>query len=78
MLVCTIGLVAMAELMAVTLRVQQPGAIRQRRAARADKIDELTTRDFVTSPAAACGGSITTLANHFDMPMEDRDARQSR
>ena len=44
MMVCTIGLVSMAELMAVTLRLQQLGrnstsAVRLAQ----DKIDELTT-----------------------------------
>ena len=52
MLVCTVGLVAMAELMAVTLRLQQLGrnstsAVRLAQ----DKVDELTTMTFdTTSP----------------------------
>jgi type II secretory pathway pseudopilin PulG len=71
--VCTIGLVAMAELLAVTLRVQQLGrnstsAIRLAQ----DKVDELTTMNFITNPSAACGGSIdANTADHFDTPMED-------
>ena len=73
MLVCTVGLVAMAELMAVTLRLQQLGRNSTSAARLAqDKVDELTTKDFATSPVAACGGSITAqVLNHWDTPMED-------
>jgi len=78
MVVCTIGLVAMAELMAVTLRLQQLGrnstsAVRLAQ----DKIDELTTMPFNPAsaqynPAVACGGSITAnVANHNDAPLKD-------
>jgi type II secretory pathway pseudopilin PulG len=73
MMVCTVGLVAMAELMAVTLRLQQLGrnstsAVRLAQ----DKIDELTTMNFITNPSAACGGSIdANEADHFDTPMQD-------
>jgi type II secretory pathway pseudopilin PulG len=73
MMVCTVGLVAMAELMAVTLRLQQLGrnstsAVRLAQ----DKIDELTTMNFITNPTAACGGSIdANEADHFDTPMQD-------
>ena len=80
MLVCTIGLVAMAELMAVTLRLQQLGrnstsAVRLAQ----DKVDELTTMTFDTTsaqynPAVGCGGSLdidAPAADHFDTPMED-------
>src|SRR6478609_4244374 len=73
MLVCTIGLVSMAQLMAVTLRLQQLGrnstsAVRLAQ----DKIDELTTRNFATHPSMACGGSLTaSVANHNDRPMRD-------
>jgi Tfp pilus assembly protein PilV len=80
MMVCTIGLVAMAELMAVTLRLQQLGrnstsAVRLAQ----DKVDELTSMPF--NPVAAnynaqvsCGGDLD--ANdpdgfHSDTPMED-------
>ena len=75
MLVCTVGLIAMAELMAVTLRLQQLGrnstsAVRLAQ----DKVDELTTMNFTTNPAAACGGSIDAdVADHNDMPMDDND-----
>ena len=73
MVVCTIGLVAMAELLAVTLRLQQLGrnstsAVRLAQ----DKVDELTTMNFITDPSAACGGSIDAPAkDHFDTPMDD-------
>jgi type II secretory pathway pseudopilin PulG len=73
MVVCTIGLVAMAELLAVTLRLQQLGrnstsAVRLAQ----DKVDELTTLNFDDAPAAACGGSIdANAADHFDVPKED-------
>ena len=78
MMVCTVGLVAMAQLMAVTLRLQQLGrnstsAIRLAQ----DKVDELTTMTWdTTAPtynaSIACGGSLTgNAANHNDTPMQD-------
>ena len=73
MLVCTVGLIAMAELPAVTLRLQQLGrnstsAVRLAQ----DKVDELTTMSFATNPAAACGGDLDANAtDHWDTPMED-------
>ena len=79
MVVCTIGLVAMAELMAVTLRLQQLGrnstsAVRLAQ----DKIDELTTMPFNPAslsynPQIACGGSLTDedVADHNDIPLDD-------
>ena len=73
MMVCTVGLVAMAELMAVTLRLQQLGR-NQTSAVRLaqDKVDQLTTMNFTTNPQAACGGSIDAdVANHNDIPKED-------
>jgi type II secretory pathway pseudopilin PulG len=74
MMVCTVGLVAMAELMAVTLRLQQLGRNTTSAARLAqDKVDELTTMNFVTNPQATCGGSLDApgAANHFDTPMDD-------
>lgn len=78
MLVCTIGLVAMAELMAVTLRLQQLGRNSTSAARLAqDKIDELTTLPFNPvaanyNPAIACGGSLTANeTNYNDRPMQD-------
>lgn len=78
MVICTIGLVAMAELMAVTLRLQQLGrnstsAVRLAQ----DKIDELTTIPFdptaaTYTAAISCGGSLDADdANHSDVPHED-------
>ncbi len=73
MMVCTIGLVAMAELMAVTLRLQQLGrnstsAVRLAQ----DRVDVLTTMNFATSPSMACGGSVVAnVANYNDTPMRD-------
>jgi len=72
-MVCTVGLVAMAELLAVTLRLQQLGR-NQTSAVRLaqDKVDQLTTMNFATNPQAACGGSITAdAANHNDIPKTD-------
>jgi len=73
MLVCTVGLVAMAELMAVTLRLQQLGRNSTSAARLAqDKVDQLTSMNFTTNPGAACGGSITAdQANHWDRPLDD-------
>ena len=78
MVVCTVGLVAMAELMAITLRLQQLGrnstsAVRLAQ----DKVDELTTMPFNPAaaqynPAIACGGSLTAnAADHNDEPLKD-------
>jgi hypothetical protein len=70
MMVCVIGLVSMAELMAVTLRLQQLGrnstaAVRLAQS----KVDELTTMDFATGPQVQCAGSLTTdVANFTDLP----------
>lgn len=73
MMICTVGLVAMAELMAVTLRLQQLGR-NQTSAVRLaqEKVDQLTTMNFTTNPQAACGGNLDAdAANHNDIPMED-------
>ena len=70
MMVATIGLMAMAELMAVTIRMQQLGrnSTSASRLAQ-DKIDELNTVGFA-SAAMSCGGSLTAdSANHFDAPV---------
>jgi competence protein ComGC len=67
LMVCTVGLVAMAELMAITIRMQQLGrnsthAVRMAQ----EKVDELTTVTFAHA-TMACGGSLTVdQANHFD------------
>jgi len=75
MVVCTIGLVAMAELLAVTLRLQQLGrnstsAVRLAQ----DKVDELTTMViFADHPPISCGGSLDANVDliHNDMPLQD-------
>ena len=73
MVVCTVGLVAMAELLAVTLRLQQLGrnstsAVRLAQ----DKVDELTTMHFIDNLSAHCGGSLDeNQDDHFDTPMQD-------
>ena len=70
MMVATVGLMAMAELMAVTIRMQQLGrnSTSASRLAQ-DKIDELNTVGFAAA-AMACGGSLTAdSANHWDAPV---------
>lgn len=70
MVICTIGLVSLAEMMAITIRMQQlsQNSTQAVRLAQ-DKIDELTTLSFATALAVACGGSLTTDAtDHNDVP----------
>jgi prepilin-type N-terminal cleavage/methylation domain-containing protein len=70
MMVATVGLMAMAELMAVTIRMQQLGrnSTSASRLAQ-DKIDELNTVGF-SAAAMGCGGSLTAdSANHWDAPV---------
>lgn len=70
MVILTVALVSMAELMAITLRMQQLGR-NQTQAARMaqDKIDELMSQNFATSAQVSIGGSLTAdVANHFDVP----------
>src|SRR5687767_1123914 len=73
MIILTVALVSMAELMAVTLRLQQLGR-NQTSAVRLaqDKIDELMAQNWggaVPSAQLAVGGSLTAdVANHFDTP----------
>ena len=69
MVILTVALVSMAELMAITLRMQQLGR-NQTLAVRLaqDKIDELMSRNF-TFAELAIGGSLTgDVPNHFDVP----------
>ena len=69
MVILVIALVAMAQLMAISLRMQQLGR-NQTAATRLaqDKIDELMTQNF-TFAQLAPGGSLTAdQANHFDAP----------
>ena len=68
--ILTIALVSLAELMAITLRMQMLGR-NQTAAARLaqDKIDELMNANFNTAATVAIGGSPTAdEANHFDSP----------
>lgn len=73
MVICMIGLVSMAELMAVTLRLQQLGrnstaAVRLAQ----DKVDELMAQNFATGASIQCGGSLTDddNANYNDQPVD--------
>jgi len=63
----TIGLMTLAQLMVVTLQMQQLGRNSTNAARLAqDKVDELTTVGFANAQMA-CGGSLTTnAANHND------------
>jgi len=77
MMIATVGLMAMAGLMAVTLRMQQLGR-NSTSAARLvqDKIDELNTVGF-NSALMACGGSLTAdVANHNDRPAVQTDYKR--
>ena len=66
MIVLTVALVSLAELMAITLRMQMLG---RNQTAAQDKVDELMNQNFNTSPSVAIGGSLTAdFANHFDAP----------
>ena len=66
-MVATIGLIALAELLAVSIRMQQLGrnSMQAVRLAQ-DKVDELTTMNFATSAAVQCGGSITADVTNFN------------
>lgn len=68
--IMTIAMVSLAELMAITLRLQMLGR-NQTAAARLaqDKIDELMTQKFTTVPAVAIGGNLeANEAPYFDTP----------
>ena len=72
MLVLTVGLVAIAGLLAVTTQMQ----IGAREAARStrlaqDKIDALMKLNFTTDPAVAVGGNLTSdVANYSETPLQ--------
>jgi prepilin-type N-terminal cleavage/methylation domain-containing protein len=75
--ILTVALVSMAELMAVTLRLQMLGR-NQTSAVRLaqDKLDELMSQNFAV-PALSVGGSLTAdQANHFDTPPNDPNFRR--
>jgi len=69
MVILTIALVSMAELMAITLRMQQLGR-NQTLAMRLaqDKVDELMSRNFTFAQLAPGGSLAADVANHFDVP----------
>lgn len=67
MMICTIGLVSLAELMAVTLRLQQLGRNSTQAVRLAiDKADELTTMNFATNASIQCGGSIDADVDDYN------------
>jgi len=69
-LVCTVGLIAMAELLAVTLRMQQLGrnATSAARLAQ-DQVDRLT---IITDPLLLCGGSLASDETGYSAtPLQD-------
>ena len=70
LLLSTVGLMALAQLMVVTLQMQQLGRSSTNAARLAqNKIDELSTVGFANAQMA-CGGSLTTdAANHNDRPV---------
>lgn len=69
MVILTVALVSMAELMAITLRMQQLGR-NQTLAMRLaqDKVDELMSRNFTFAELAVGGDLNADVANHFDVP----------
>lgn len=69
MIILTVALVSMAELMAITLRMQQLGR-NQTTAMRLaqDKVDELMSRNFNFAQLTVGGSLVADQANHFDVP----------
>lgn len=70
MVILTVALVALAELMAITLRMQMMGR-NETAAVRLiqSKIDQIVNINFATTTAADVGGSLTDdVANYFDVP----------
>ncbi len=78
MVILTIGLVSLAELMAVSLRLQQLGRNETEAVRLAqDKMDELMTLNFgppgpgAEDPRITLGGSLgENFANHFDTDVQ--------
>lgn len=70
--VLTVGLVALAELLAVSVRMHQLGRNSTTAARLAqDKFEELMKLNFATSPAVQVSGTDTlasNVANYFDVP----------
>jgi hypothetical protein len=76
MMICTIGLVSLAELMAVTLRLQQLGRNSTSASRLAlDKLDDLTSKGFQSGdPEIDCGGSLTAdVEDHFEVAVDDNN-----
>lgn len=70
MVILTVALVALAELMAITLRMQMMGR-NETAAVRLiqSKIDQIVNINFATTTTADVGGSLTTdVTNYFDEP----------
>ena len=79
MLVCVVGLVGMASLLMVTLRMQQLGrnSTSEVRMAQ-DKVDELSSLDFTTGASIQCGGSLTAnTAFYNDVPVVNGQNRRT-
>ena len=76
MMICTVGLVSLAGLMAVTLRMQQLGRNSTSAARIAlDKVDDLTSKGFASADLEiSCGGSLDSdEANHFEAAVDDNN-----
>ena len=72
MLILTIGMLAIAALLAVATQMAM-GAREAGRSTRLaqDKIDELMKSNFTTAPAIAIGGDLTTdVANYSETPLD--------
>ncbi len=70
MVILTVALVALAEMMAITLRMQMMGR-NETAAVRLiqSKIDEIVNVNFTTTTTANVGGSLTSdVSNYFDSP----------
>jgi len=74
--VMTIALVSLAELMAITLRLQQLGR-NQTAAVRLaqDKLDQLMSLSFDTAPAIAVGGSLDTNIENYNDALDGYQRR---
>ena len=72
MLIVTVGMVSIAQLMAVTLRMQQLGR-NQTEAVRLaqDKIDQMMSLDFDAAATIQIGGDLeANVADHFDTDVQ--------
>jgi len=72
MVILTVGLVAMAEMMAITLRMQMMGR-NETSAVRLiqSKVDQIVNINFATNASVNVGGSLTAdAAGYFDTPSD--------